>query len=61
MIQVGDPAALLAWAMQVEAAKVGQQFGVQYGEVFRFERFTPLIESVLAQATEAKAQNGGFA
>ena len=45
-----DPAALLGWAMQVEAAKAGRQYGVQYGEVFRFERFTPLIESVLAQA-----------
>ena len=31
---VGDPAALLAWAMQAEAAKTGQQFGVQYGEVY---------------------------
>jgi LmbE family N-acetylglucosaminyl deacetylase len=51
-----DPAALLAWAMQVEAAKVGQQFGVQYGEVFRFERFTPLIESLLAQATAGNPQ-----
>jgi uncharacterized Fe-S cluster-containing radical SAM superfamily enzyme len=40
---VGDPAALLAWAMQAEAGKTGQQFGVQYGEVYRFERFTPLI------------------
>ena len=47
---VNDPAALLAWAMQAEAAKVGQQFGMPYGEVFRFERFTPLIESILAQA-----------
>lgn len=53
---VADPAALLGWAMQVEAAKVGQQFGVQYGEVFRFERFTPMIESVLAQATAGNLQ-----
>lgn len=45
-----DPAALLAWAMQTQAAQVGQLFGVPYGEVFRFERFSPLIESVLAQA-----------
>ena len=58
---VADPAALLGWAVQAEAAKTGQQFGVQYGEVYRFERFTPLIESVLAQAAEADAQNGGLA
>ena len=51
-----DPAALLAWAMQVEAAKVGQQFGVPYGEVYRFERFTPLIESVLAQVAAGNLQ-----
>ena len=51
-----DPAALLAWAMQVEAAKVGQQFGVTYGEVYRFERFTPLIESVLAQVAAGNPQ-----
>ena len=54
----GGPAALLAWAMQVEAAKVGQQFGVPYGEVFRFERFAPLIESVLAQAAAGEVQDG---
>jgi len=47
---VDDPAALLAWAMRTEAATVGQKFGVPYGEVFRFERFSPLIESVLAGA-----------
>jgi len=58
---VGDPAALLAWAMQAEAAKTGQQFGVQYGEVLRFERGAPLIESVLAQAAEASVQDGGLA
>ena len=52
----GDPAALLGWAMQVEAAKVGQQFGVRYGEVYRFERFTPLIESVLAQVAAGNPQ-----
>ena len=46
----------LAWAMQVEAAKVGQQFGVPYGEVYRFERFTPLIESVLAQVAAGNPQ-----
>jgi LmbE family N-acetylglucosaminyl deacetylase len=51
-----DPAALLAWAMQVDAAKVGRQYGVPYGEVYRFERFTPLIESVLAQATADNPQ-----
>jgi LmbE family N-acetylglucosaminyl deacetylase len=51
-----DPATLLAWAMQVEAAKAGQGFGVQYGEVYRFERFTPLVESVLAQAAASQVR-----
>jgi len=59
--EVDNPAALLGWAMQVEAAKVGQQFGVRYGEAYRFERFTPLIESVLAQAAGGEVQNGGLA
>ena len=58
---VGDPTALFAWAIQAEAAKTGQQFGVQYGEVYRFERFSPLIESVLAQAAEVRMKNGGLA
>jgi LmbE family N-acetylglucosaminyl deacetylase len=53
---VDNPAMLLGWAMEADAAKVGQQFGVPYGEVYRFERFTPLIESVLAQATAGNPQ-----
>jgi LmbE family N-acetylglucosaminyl deacetylase len=52
---VDDPAVLLGWAMEADAAKIGRQFGVPYGEAFRFERFSPLIESVLAQAAESTA------
>lgn len=59
--EVDNPAALLGWAMRAEAAKIGQQFGVAYGEVFRYERYTPLIESVLALAAESRVQNGRVA
>jgi len=45
-----DPAALLAWGVQTQAAAVGQAIGVQYAEAFRYERFDPLIEMALAQA-----------
>lgn len=51
---VGDMAAdrmtLLAWGLQVEAAEVGRKAGVRFGEAFRYQRFDPLIEGVLAQA-----------
>jgi len=43
-----DPLALLAWGMQTQAAEVGQQIGVTFGEAFRYERFHALVEGMLA-------------
>lgn len=53
---VSDPLALLAWGVRAQAAEVGRRIGAQYGEAFRYERFDPLIETALAQATKGDAQ-----
>jgi len=42
-----DPAALLAWGVQTQAAEIGRQIGARYAEAFRYERFDPLIEAAL--------------
>lgn len=47
-----DPMALLAWGMQTQAAEVGRQIGVQFGEAFRYERFHALVEGMLTGAGE---------
>jgi len=46
--QPDDPAGLVAWAMQTQAAEVGRRFNVVYGEAFRYTRFHPFIEMLLA-------------
>ena len=46
--QSDDPAALVAWAMQTQAAQVGRRYNVAYGEAFRYARFHPFIEMLLA-------------
>ncbi len=43
-----DPMAAIRFAMQTQAAQVGAKIGVQFGEAFRYVRFTPLIEMLLA-------------
>jgi LmbE family N-acetylglucosaminyl deacetylase len=43
-----DPAALVAWALQTQAAEVGRRFNVAYGEAFRYARFHPVVEMLLA-------------
>jgi len=45
-----DPLALLTWSIQAEAAEVGRAIGVRYGEAFRYARYDPRIESLLASA-----------
>jgi hypothetical protein len=45
-----DPAAAIAWAIRQEAAAVGQRAGVAFGEAFRYVRFHPFVESLLAQS-----------
>lgn len=44
-----DPLALLAWAVEKQAAEIGRAAGFAYGEAFRYARFHPLVESLLAQ------------
>lgn len=45
-----SPAALLAWGLRQLAAQVGRARGMAYAEAYRYERFHPLIEAMLAQA-----------
>ncbi len=45
-----DPTALLAWGLRARAAQVGQQGGFAFAEAYRYERYDPLIEALLAQA-----------
>ena len=44
-----DPAAAIAWAMRESAAEVGRRGGFAFGEAFRYARFHPYVESLLAQ------------
>lgn len=45
-----DPAALVGWAIRAQAAAAGQRIGVPFGEMFRYERFHPLVEALLARS-----------
>lgn len=44
-----SPASLLAWGLRQRAAGAGAQAGVAYAELYRYERFNPLIEALLIQ------------
>ena len=44
-----EPTTAVSWAMQVQAAKVGQKTNVQYGEAFRYARFHPFVEGLIKQ------------
>jgi hypothetical protein len=44
----GNLAAAVASALRNQAAEVGARIGVPYGEAFRYERFDPLVEALLA-------------
>lgn len=43
-----EPRLALEWALRAQAAEVGARIGVAYGEAFRYVRFHPLIENLLA-------------
>ncbi len=45
---VEDPAMAMAWALRSEAAQIGQRAGFAYGEAFRYIRFHPVVENLLA-------------
>jgi len=47
----GDPMAAMTWAMQAQASEVGRRAGMQYGEAFRYTRFHPFVENLLAGLT----------
>ncbi len=44
-----SPAALLAWGLREQAARVGARGGLAFAEAYRYERFDPLIEAMLAR------------
>ncbi len=44
-----NPMLAISWGMQAEAAQVGAKIGVQFAEAFRYQRFHPLIETILNQ------------
>lgn len=48
-----SPAALLAWGLKQLAARAGAPRGMAFAEVYRYERFHPLIEGMLAQGLSA--------
>lgn len=43
-----DPMTAVAHLVETEAVRTGQRAGVRYGEGFRYERFYPVIEELLA-------------
>jgi LmbE family N-acetylglucosaminyl deacetylase len=43
-----DPSAALTWAMERSASETGAGAGFRYGEAFRYARFHPLVETMLA-------------
>ncbi|RCK72527.1 MAG: hypothetical protein ANABAC_1875 [Anaerolineae bacterium] len=43
-----DPLQALAWAMRAQAAEIGQRIGVAYAEAYRYVRFHPFVENLLA-------------
>jgi LmbE family N-acetylglucosaminyl deacetylase len=43
-----DPMLAVGWAMRSQAAEVGRPAGFEYGEAFRYARFHPFVEGLLA-------------
>jgi LmbE family N-acetylglucosaminyl deacetylase len=52
-----DPLAALAWAIQNQAEADGRAAGYRYAELYRYERYHPLVESFLAQASSPSTSN----
>ena len=42
-----DPAVSIAWALQIQAAQLGQEINVQFAEGFRYNRFHPIVEGLI--------------
>ncbi|PWH13675.1 MAG: PIG-L domain-containing protein [Anaerolineae bacterium] len=45
---IEDPLQALAWALRAQAAEIGQRIGVAYAEAYRYVRFHPFVENLLA-------------
>ncbi len=43
----GDPTGVMAMRLRASAAEVGQPAGLEYGEAFRYERFSVSVEKML--------------
>ncbi len=43
-----NPTQALAWAIQAQAAEIGKRIGVAYAEAYRYVRFHPFVENLLA-------------
>ena len=50
-----DPMLAMEWALRAQAAEVGARIGVAYGEAFRYVRFHPIVETLLAAQAGAQA------
>ena len=44
---IGDPLAMVTFAIQSQAADIGQKIGVQFGEAYRYVRFHPYVENLI--------------
>jgi len=49
-----SPESLFAWFIKNTSAEVGKRKGYKYGEAFRFERYSPLVERFLASQAPKK-------
>lgn len=49
---VHNPQAALTWAMRAQAVEAGRSAGYDLGEAFRYVRFHPFIENVLASYSQ---------
>jgi LmbE family N-acetylglucosaminyl deacetylase len=50
---VNDHLAVFTWGMQAQAQEIGQKAGYTYAEAYRYERFHPMIESLLKSTENA--------
>jgi hypothetical protein len=44
-----NPQQAFDMAFMAQAAEIGKQIGVKFAEAYRYERFHPLVESMLAE------------
>ena len=54
-----EPMLALEWALRAQAAEVGARIGVAYGEAFRYARFHPMVENLLAAQADGQPSPTG--